>query len=247
MATARAFSVLYGLVAQICQDESTAGLTNAKTAINTIIKELTRDFKLPEMIKGEYGDIFISVPAQTQGLGYQKVSLGVTDISRLRDVWYEQNGRIYPLEPADSYEDWLSKVDNHTVGDPELYIAFLPDSAGSFYTQIWPGASSAWVSNTSTGKLKFSYISQLTQLSADGDIPNIPYELDTALVNGGIMEMARMQADNVLMTLYQDKYKEDRGEIRSWLLRQMPRDVTIGPADAQGTFGQDKQRQGYKL
>lgn len=246
MATARAFSVLYNLVAQICQDESTDGLTNAKSAINTIIKEITREFKLPEIFKGQDNSVYVSPVVQ---VGPQILTLA-TDVVRLEDVyWIENVANIYQLEEVVSDDDWLRKTDLNTQGDPYLYRDFQTDSAGNHSMQIWPSPNSGWVSKTS-GKLNYTYWAQLAQLSADVDIPALPYELDTILVNGGVVEMARMQGDTTLISLYLSKYEDDKGEMRAWLLKQREKDVQMEPDEPMGVFGRGGSSQrgyGYNI
>lgn len=242
MSTARTFTVLYNLVAQICQDQSTEGLTNAKSGINTIIKEITREFKLPTIFKGQDNSVYVSPSIST---GPQLITLA-TDVVRLENVfWVENASNIYQLEEVVSDEDWLKKTDMNTQGDPYLYRDFETDSAGNHKIEIWPSPNSGWVSKT-TGKLNYTYWAQLAQLSADGDIPSLPYELDTILVNGGVLEMARMQGDTTLISLYMSKYEDDKGELRAWLTKQHERDVQLEPDEPMGMFGRGStQQRGY--
>jgi hypothetical protein len=240
--TARQFSVLYGLVAQICQDESSNGKANAKVAINTIIKELTREFELPQMMKGQDQSVYVT---PIVGVGPQFLTLA-TDIIRLENVfWVDNSSQIFQLEEIESDEEWLSTIDENSDGDPLVYRDFETDSAGNHKIQIWPSPGAGWVSK-SGGKLYYTYWAQLAQLSGDSDVPNLPYELDTILVNGGVLEMARMQGDTALIGLYSGKYEDDKGEIRAWILRQHEKDVQMGPDEPMGTFGQAGGFRGYK-
>lgn len=243
MATARQFSVLYNLVAQICQDQSTEGLTNAKTGINTIIKELTREFKLPEMFKGQDSDVYVT-PAI--GVGPQSLTLA-TDVSRVENVWWVDNAAtIYELDEIQSDDMWLTETDMDSTGDPVVYRDFQPNNAGDHKLQIWTAPNTGWVSK-SGGKLYYSYWSQLVQLVNDSDIPNIPYELDTILVNGGIVEMSMMQGDSTLIGIYSQKYMDDKGELRAWLIKQKSKDGQLAPAEPMGVFGKGEGVRGYKI
>lgn len=241
MATARKFSDLYNLVAQICQDQSSLGISNAKTAINTIIREITREFKLPEMMKGTANDVFVS---PSVGNGAQKLTLA-NDVVRLENVWFIQGNEPYFLEEAQSDEEWLASIDTNTSGDPEIYRDFETDSLGNHTIQIWPSPNSSFLANAN-GQVFYSYWAQLVQLVNDSDVPNLPYELDTILVNGGCVEMARMQGDDTLMNLYAVKYEDDKGHLRAWLIKQREKDIQLEPAEPQGVFGRNQRKRGYK-
>lgn len=233
MATARAFSVLYDLVGKICQDESTTGDTIAKTSINTIIKELTREFKLPTIFKGQDNSVYVTPSA---GTGPQLITLA-TDIVRLENVFFiENSSNVFTLDEVQSDQAWLEQTDQDSSGDPVLYRDWQTDSAGNHKIQIWKSPNSSWISK-SGGRLYYTYWAQLSQLSADADIPSIPYELDTILVNGGVVEMARSQGDTVLLASYQGKYEDDKGELRAWLIKQRERDGQLEPDEPKGTFG----------
>lgn len=242
MATARAFSVLYALVAKICQDQSTDGLLNAKSGINTVIKELTREFKLPSIFKGQDNSVYVT---PTQAVGPQLITLA-SDIVRLSNVfWIDNSRQIFQLTEIESDDEWLQAIDMNRDGDPSIYRDFQTNSAGVPQIQIWPGPSSSWVSRSSQ-RIYYTYWAQLAQLSADGDVPAIPYELDPILVNGGIVEMARMQGDTTLIGLYEKKYEDDKGELRKWIIKQHERDIQMEPDQPQGVFGQDYGT-GYKI
>lgn len=244
MATARTFTVLYNLVATIGQDLSTNGISQAKTGINTVIKELTRSFKLPEMFKGYDNSIFI-VP--TIGIGVQTYSLN-SDVVRLSNVWWVENSSDnWQLEEINNDIDWNLQTDNSSTGQPTIYRYFQPSSGNAnTQLQVWMGANSSWLAQCNS-KLYYSYWAQLAQLSGDSDVPSLPYELDTVLVNGGVVEMARQQGDSVLMEMYQTKYEDDLGEIRAWLIKQKVKDGQMKPDISQGAFGTNSGMTGYKI
>lgn len=243
MATARTFLQLYTSVAAKCQDLSSDGLSSAKDGINTVIKEITREFKLPEMFKGQDSSIFVT---PSVGVGPQLITLA-SDISRLESVWWVDNvATIWPLVEIQSDEDWLIQTDMDSDGDPVVYRQFQPDNAGNHKIQIWTAPNTGWVAK-SAGKLLYSYWAQLSQLVNDSDVPAIPYELDTILVNGGVVEMARDQGDDVLINLYGPKYEDDKGEMRKWIIKQKSRDGQLEPADPLGVFGRGSGVRGYKI
>lgn len=243
MATARTFLQLYTSVATKGQDLSANGLSSAKDGINTIIKEITREFKLPEMFKGQDSSVFVT---PSIGKGPQLLTLA-NDISRLESVWWVDNSAtIYTLDEIQSDQDWLNQTDMDSDGDPDVYRQFQPDNAGNHKIQIWTAPNTGWVSK-SGGNLLYSYWAQLVQLVNDGDIPAIPYELDTILVNGGLVEMARDQGDDVLLNLYIPKYEDDKGELRKWIIKQKARDGQLEPAEAMGVFGRNSGVRGYKI
>lgn len=244
MATARQFSILYGKTAQICQDLSSTGLSQAKDGINTVIKELTRDFKLPEMFKGYDNSIFVTPPI---GIGVQTVSLA-PDLVRLSNVWWIDNAQTnWQLDEIDNDRDWTASVDNFSTGQPNIYRYFQPSSGNAnAQLQIFMAPNTSWV-NQSGGKLYYSYWAQLAQLVNDADIPNLPYELDTVLVNGGVVEMARQQGDNVLIGMYEEKYEDDRGSIRAWINKLRTVDGQMKPDQPQGVFGYNSGISGYKI
>ena len=240
--TARNFLSLYSLVSTICQDVSTAGKAQAKVGINSIIKDITREFKLPDMFKGQDNSVFV-LPSVSRGPQTLKLP---SDVRSLENVWWVDNtDTIYQIDEIDSDEDWLSSIDMYSDGDPEVYRDFVKNSSGDNQIQIWPSPNDGWVSK-SGGKLYLSYWAQLVQLSADADIPNIPYELDPILVNGGVVEMARMQGDTALLNVYLAKYEDDKAEMRAWIVRQHEKDVTMTPDSPMGMFGRSRGR-GYKI
>lgn len=245
MATARTFVTLYTLVAKRCQDLSPDGLQSAKDGINTVIRELTKMFKLPEMFKGYDQSIFVTLPV---AVGVQTTSLNA-DVVRVENVWWIDNAETnWPLDLIENDEDWLNQTDNFSTGQPYAYRYFQPSSGNAnAQLQTWMGANTSWITQSNGGKLYYSYWAQLSQLSADSDIPNLPYELDTVLVNGGIVETARSQGDTTLIDLYQAKYEDDQGEMRSWLIKQKSKDGQLKPDAPQGTFGQNSGSSGYKI
>ena len=95
---ARSFLTLYTIVAANCQDESTAGITQAKDAINSVIKDITREFDLPQQFLGRDGVAL----ALTAGTGRKSFTLA-TDVKKLSKVWFEQNGIIETLDEIRSY------------------------------------------------------------------------------------------------------------------------------------------------
>lgn len=244
MATARQFSVLYNKTAKICQDLSTDGISQAKDGINTVIRELTKKFKMPEMFKGYDQSIFVS---PTVGIGVQTLSLNA-DVVRVENVWWIDNAQTnWNLDEIDNDEDWINQTDNFSSGQPYAYRYFQPSSGNAnAQLQIWMSPNSMWISQ-SGGKLFYSYWAQLAQLVNDSDVPNLPYELDTILINGGVVEMARQQGDTTLIELYQEKYTDDEGEIRAWLINQKTKDGQLRPDSPQGTFGQNSGTSGYRI
>lgn len=244
MATARQFSLLYNKVAQICQDLSPNGIIQAKDGINTVIREMTKMFKLPEMFKGQDNSIFVT---PTLGTGTQLINMA-SDMVRLSNVWWVDNAQtIWPLTEITNDSDWLVQTDQDSTGDPVVYRYFQPSSGGSLsQLEIWTAPDAGWVSK-SNGKLYYSYWAQLAQLSADGDIPNLPYELDTILINGGVVEMAQQQGDSTLIEMYKDKYMDDQGEVRAWIIKQRTQDGQMAPDQPMGTFGVGAGNRGYKI
>lgn len=239
---ARQFSVLYNLVAKICQDQSTDGVANAKQAVNTIIQEVSKQFKLPQMLIGQDQAAFVS---PTVGIGVQQLTLA-TNVSRVENVyWIDNSSVVWPLEQISDDLAWLERVDQNSQGNPLIYRVFLPNSAGNNVIQIWTAPGSGWVSQ-SGGKLYYTYWSELVQLVNDTDVPAIPYELDTVLVNGGIVEMSRMQGDSTLLQLYEPKYIDDLGEIRAWLIKQRSQDAQMEPDAPMGVYGRERGVRGYK-
>lgn len=243
MAIARQFSLLYGKVQTICQDQSSNGTVQAKDGVNTVIRELTKMFKMPQMFKGYDNSVFVT---PSVGIGVIKVALGVTDLVSLSDVWWiDESEENWPLSEITNDGDWLSMTDNFSTGQPSIFRYFQQSSSNP-QMQIWQGPNSAWALQ-SGGKLYFSYWAQLAQLVNDTDVPNVPYELDTVFINGGVVEMARQQGDDVLIKLYQEKYEDDLGEIRAWLIKLKTKDVQLTPDIPQGTFGMDDQSVGYRI
>ncbi len=248
MATARQFSVLYNLVATICGDLSSNGLSQAQNSINTTIKKINSEFKMPEFFKGYDNSIFVT---PTVGVGTQILSLA-SDVVRLENVWWIDNAQTnWPLDEITSDSEWLSVTDKFSTIEPEVYRYFQPSANNAnAQIQIWPAANSAWIQQ-SGGKLYYSYWSQFAQLSADSDIPNIPYELDPILVDGGVVEMARQQGDYVLLSPnggdYLNEYERDKGNMRAWLIKQHSKDGTVTPDMAQGSFGISSGSSGYKV
>lgn len=232
-------------MATICQDQSTNGMTQAKDGINTIIKELTREFKLPQMFKGQDRSVFVT---PTIGTGTQLLNLAA-DVSSLSTVfWVDNNSTINQLTEVPGDEDWNEMTDVNSTGDPVVYRYFQPSNttqSSVAQLEIWTAPQSGWVSK-SGGKLYYTYWAQLAQLVNDGDIANIPYELDTVLINGGVVEMARQQGDSVLMNMYLAKYEDDKGEIRAWIIKQRTKDGQLQPDQPEGVFGQGAGFRGYK-
>lgn len=256
MAIARQFSLLYQKVQTICQDQSSEGKTQAQDGINTVIRELTKMFNMPQQFKGWDKSVFVS---PTATVGVQTLSLN-SDVVRVENVWWiDQAQTNWELDEIQSDEDWLSQTDNYQSDQPLIYRYFQPANV-SYATpqmQIFPGATSAWISQ-SGGKLYYSYWSQLVQLVNDSDIPNLPYELDTVLINGGVVEMARQQGDNVLIGngrpmdgggdgMYLSKYNDDLGEIRAWIIKLKSKDGQMRPDAPQGVWGTNTGFTGYKI
>lgn len=241
--TTNTFSYFYNKIATACQDQSTGGIVQAKDGVNTVIKEITREFKLPEMFKGQDQTVFVS---PSVGVGPQQLTLA-TDIVRLSDVyWVDNVSTVFELVEVPGDKDWNNQIDFSSTGDPAIYRYFQPNSAGLAKIQIWTAPNAGWIAK-SGGKLYYTYWAQLSQLSADGDIPNLPYELDTILTNGGILEMSRQQGDTTLMALYKDKYEEDKGEMRAWILRQRTEDGQMQPDQPEGVFGRGEGQRGYRI
>ena len=242
MAIARAFSVLYNLVAQKAQDQSAQGLINAQVAINDVIKEITREFKLPGMLKGIQNDIFVS---PVVGVGPQNLVIA-SDMRSIENVWYIEGGETYELEQATSDEDWIESTDETTSGDPEIFRVFPMDSAGNNKMQIWPSPNSSFIANA-LGQVFYSYWAQLVPLVADADVPNIPYELDTILVNGGVLKVCEDQGDDTLINIYGPKYEDDKGAMRSWITKQNAKDGVVAPDDPPGVYGRNNNKHGYRI
>lgn len=249
MATARQFSVLYTLVQTICGDLSSNGKAQAQSAINTVIKEINREFDMPEFFKGYDSSIFVT---PLVGTGPQLLSLA-SDVVRLSNVWWVDNAQtIWQLIEIPNDSDWLEMTDMDSDGDPVVFRYMQPASGNANgQLQIWTAPNTGWVSK-STGKLYYSYWSQFGQLVNDSDIPNIPYELDTILVNGGVVEMSRQQGDYVLLGPqggdYLNKYQEiDMGCLRAWSIKQHTKDGQMAPDQPMGVFGRGSGARGYNL
>jgi hypothetical protein len=245
MATARNYTTLQNLVATICQDLSTNGLAQAGIGINTIIKELTREFKMPQMFKGWDKSVFLT-PSVTTGV--QTLSLN-SDVVKIESVWWVDDAQTnWQLDQITSDEDWLTQTDNYQSDEPLVYRYFQPANVSYAVPQIqiFPGATAAWIAQ-SGGNLYYSYWAQLVQLVNPTDIPNLPYELDTTLVNGGVTEMARQQGDNVLIKMYKEKYEDDKGEIRAWIIKQRTQDGQMRPDNPQGVWGTNTGFTGYRI
>lgn len=244
--TTNTFSYFYNKVASICQDLSTNGIAQAKDGVNTIIKELTREFKMPQMFKGQDRSAFVS---PSVGFGTQLLSLA-TDVVSLSSVYWVDNAQtIYQLTEIPGDSDWNEMTDFDSQGDPVAYRYFQPSNTGQSSVaqiEIWTAPNTGWISKAN-GKLYYTYWAQLAQLVNDADIPNIPYELDTVLTNGGIVEMARQQGDDKLIELYMSKYEDDKGEIRSWIIKQRTEDGQMQPAQPEGVFGRGAGFRGYKI
>lgn len=248
MATARQFSVLYNKVATVCGDLSTDGIAQAKDGINTIIKEITKKFDLPQMFKGADKSVFVT---PTVGYGTQLLSLA-PDVVRVTNVWWQDNASTnWPLDEITNDSDWLQDTDNDSDGDPVVFRYFQPSSINvNAQMEIWTAPNTGWVSK-SGGFLYYSYWAQLAQLVNDSDIPALPYELDTILVNGGVVEMARQQGDYFLLSEqggdYKNKYEDDIGEVRAWVIKQHISDGQMRPEVPIGTFGRASGTRGYKI
>lgn len=245
MALARNYQTLYQKVQQICQDLSTEGMIQAQDGINTIIRELTKMFNMPQQFKGWDNSVFVTPSIAT---GVQTLSLN-SDVVRVENIWWIDNAQTnWELTEIQSDEDWLAQTDNYQSDQPLIYRYFQPAnvSYAAPQLQIFPGATASWIAQ-SGGKLYYTYWAQLTQLSNNSDIPNLPYELDTVLVNGGVVEMSRQQADSVLMGMYEEKYQDDLGEIRAWIIRMKSKDGQMKPDAVQGVFGTNTGFTGYKI
>lgn len=244
MATARQYSVLQNLVATICQDLSANGLFQAGVGINTIIKEINREFKMPNFFKGWDNSVTV-IPIV--GTGVQTLPLA-SDLVSLSNVWWVDNAQTnWQLIEIPGDMDWNEMTDQDSTGDPVVYRYFTTSTTySSPQLQIWTAPNQGWVQK-STGLLYYSYWAQFGQLVNPADIPNIPYELDTILVNGGVVEMARMQGDDVLLEIYQPKYEDDLGSIRAWLIKRKTQDGQMQPDQPSGVFGRGTGARGYSI
>lgn len=244
--TTNNFSYFYNKIATICQDQSANGLSQAKDAVNTVIKKLTAEFKFPQMFKGFDQSIYINLSSLSLPQdGVMTLTLSQTDIVRLSDVfWVDNNQGIQRLQEVPGDQDWNDTVDDNSNGDPAIFRSFQPSNAGTTKLQLWPGINQGWVNKTD-GNLFYTYWAQLSQLVNDSDIPNLPYELDYVLTSGGVIEMARQQGDNVLMALYKDDYEMDKGNIRAWIIKQRTQDGQMQPDQQEGAFGRAVGITGY--
>ncbi len=186
--------------------------------------------------------IFIS---PSVGVGIQNNNLA-NNISKIENVfWISNNSEQKILRQITDDEEWLSLTDQNSQGDPAVFRVLLPASDGNNKIQTWPGCSSGW-QNYSGGKIYYTYWAELAQLSADSDIPALPYELDTILVNGGVYLTALTQGDTVLLAEYERKYEDDKGEMRAWLINQRAKDGQQRPDVPMGVFGSERSVSGYK-
>ena len=244
--TTNTFSYFYNKIATICQDQSTNGIAQASDAVNTVIKEITREFRLPEMFKGQDQSAYVR---PTIGLGTQLLSLAA-DVSRLSTVYWVDNAEtIYQLTEIPGDSDWNEMTDFQSTGDPVVFRYFQPSNINQSSVaqiEIWSAPNQGWLSK-SNGNLYYTYWAQLAQLVNPTDIPNLPYELDTILTNGGILEMARQQGDDKLISLYSAKYEDDKGEMRAWIVKQRTQDGQMQPEQPEGVFGRGAGYRGYKM
>ena len=248
MATARQFSVLYNLVAGICGDLSTNGIAQAKSGINTTIKKINSEFNMPAFFKGADKSIFVT---PTVGFGTQILTLA-SDFVRMSNVWWQDNASTnWPLQEITNDSDWLDETDNDSDGDPVVFRTFQPSSIEvTAQIEIWTAPNTGWVSK-SGGILYYSYWAQFAQLVNDSDIPNLPYELDTILVDGGVCDMARQQGDYILLGPqggdYKAEYEKGIGLLRAWIIKQHIEDGQMRPDVPMGTFGRGSGTRGYKI
>ena len=237
------FSVTYNAVAKVCQDTSPDGIVNAKLGINTTILALSRRFKFPQKLVGRNNDIFVT--PLIGGEGTQEIIIA-NDVDRIENVWWIDNSsEIWILDQITDDQEWLQNIDESSPGQPFIYRVFLPNNAGNNAIQIWESPNTSW-QQQSGGTLYYSYWQQLVKLSADSDVPAIPYSLQNVLYNGGIYETAKIQGDTQLMAVYKSDYDNDMKEIEAWIIKQASKDGQLEPDYPLGTFGGSKGERGYK-
>ena len=249
MALARQFSLLYNKVAKNCGDLSTDGITQAKDGINAIIKKINSEFDMPAFFKGADKSVFVT---PTVGWGTQILTLA-SDFVRMSNVWWQDNASTnWPLEEITNDSDWLDETDNDSTGDPVVFRTFQPSSIEvTAQLEIWTAPNTGWV-NKSSGILYYSYWAQFAQLVNDSDVPNLPYELDTILVDRGTVEMGRGQGDYVLIGPeggnYKQEYEDSIGRLRAWIIKQHIEDGgNMKPAVPMGVFGRQQGTRGYRI
>jgi hypothetical protein len=248
MSTARQFSVLYNLVAGICGDLSTNGIVQAKSGINTVIKKINSEFDMPSFFKGADKSVYVT---PSVGVGTQILTLA-SDFVRMSNVWWQDNASTnWPLTEITNDDDWLDETDSDSTGDPVVFRTFQPSSIEvTAQMEIWTSPNTGWVSKAG-GLLYYSYWAQFAQLVNDSDIPNLPYELDTILVDGGVCDMARQQGDYVLLSTeggdYKQEYFDGIGRLRAWIIKQKTQDGQMKPDVPSGAFGSASGTRGYKL
>ena len=227
MANARQFSVLYDIVGRNAQDESPGGDTDARDAINETIRQLLAEFDVPQLLLGFDGGVTVTPTATT---GPMTLSLAA-DVKTVVSVWYTISGVITRLGYVKSQDEWLKLTDTDSDGDPALW-RFLPQSgATAARIQAWPGASASWLTNATN--LKYAYWGQLTTLSADADVPALPFEQDIVLVSGGSFYMALQQPDTELADYWSKVYERDKQNFRAWVTSGRHQDVSqLAPVDA---------------
>lgn len=168
--------------------------TKADRAINDALR-LIASFRNWEALKREST---ITPVAQT---ATYPILTGTTDFDHIISCWYLDNGIRIPIEVVDD-ERWNEEVDEDTDGYP--IICRVTKTDGTLSLQFSPRPDASFVSQYST--IKFDYVKKPTELSADGDIPNIPdTSQQMAIVYFAVSDLLAKQGDINGMTAWEAK------------------------------------------
>lgn len=168
--------------------------TKANRAINDALR-LISSLRNWEILKKEST---VTPVASTQSYA---ILTGTTDFDHIISCWYLSNGQRIPIAVIDD-DRWNEIVDEDTDGHP-IYCRVTKVS-GTLSIQFSPRPSGSFVSQYTT--IKFDFIKKPTELSADGDIPDIPgTSQQMAIVYMAVADLLAKQGDLNGMAAYEIK------------------------------------------
>ena len=189
------FSDIYGRIKDYANLNNVVGAdTKAKKAANDALRLIAsmRDW---EILKRQ------DTLTPTVSTAAITLSTYASSFDHPLSCWYLSNGNRMEIELVDD-DRWNREVDEDDDGDPQ--IARITKASGTLKIEFSPRPSASFVSAYST--IYFDFVKKPTELSADGDVPEIPDTSEQlAIVYLAVSDLLAKQGDMEGMATWEAK------------------------------------------